>query len=151
MSASASGGAGDYAAIAALIHRYAQFVRHGRGAACGALFIENAVYEIYEADGGSANAAPRLRSRLEGRGSIQDYIAGSTGRGIRLCPLIHNLIIEIAGDRATANSVMEGHSWPAGNETIGEYEDCVMREGGQWRFASRRFTMFVNAGHVHGR
>jgi hypothetical protein len=139
----------DHSEIAALVYRYARFVRQGFGAACGDLFVNDASYEIFEADGDDASAPRRLRTKLEGRTQIGGYISASTQRGIRLCPLIHNLIIDRDGDSATANSVLEGRTWPAGHETIGEYEDCIVRVQGRWLFASRSFTMFVTRDEAH--
>jgi hypothetical protein len=137
--------ADDRDAIAALLHRYAQFVRTARGQELGTLFTADATYDICEADGDNGAAPARQRSRMEGRDQIHAYLGDSTGRGIRLVPMIHNLIIDIDGDVATANSVMESRTWPDGFGTIGEYEDSLRRDDGRWRFSARKYTMYVKS------
>lgn len=135
--------AGHHNEIAALVHRYAQFVRQGRGEACSALFISDSLYEIWEVDRSASRLLPRIRSRMEGQAGIHDYLSSSTSRGIRLCPKIHNLLIDIEGDNARGSCVMEARAWPSGHETIGEYADTFLRRDGKWWFAARKFTMFL--------
>jgi hypothetical protein len=67
------------------------------------------------------------------------YVARSTGAG-SVCPLIHNLLIEVDGHDATCNSVMTAMVWASGKTMIGEYHD-VLRYEGTWRFASRTYTI----------
>jgi hypothetical protein len=128
------------AAIADLVHRYALNIRTGRGADCAALFTGDAVFEIREADPAN-QAAARVRKTLTGRDAIRDYLVAAAGSGIVVCPLIHNLLIEVDGDEARSNCIMNTRTWPSGHETIGEYRDRYRHESA-WLFRSRVYTIF---------
>jgi SnoaL-like domain len=128
------------AAIADLVHRYAFNIRTGRGADCAALFTEDAVFEIREAHPAKL-AAARVRQSLAGRDAIRDYIVVAAGSGILVCPLIHNLLIEVNGNEAHSNCIMTTRTWPAGRELIGEYRDAYRYESA-WLFRSRVYTIF---------
>ena len=131
------------AAITDLVHRYAYNIRAGNPVECEALFIEDAVFEIRETD--PVNPADtRVRTSLTGRRAILDYIVQAAGSGVRVCPLIHNLLIELDGDTAESRCMMTTRSWPAGHEMIGEYCDSYRRESG-WRFASRVYTIYKSS------
>jgi hypothetical protein len=56
--------------------------------------------------------------------------------------MIHNLRIELDGDRASSTCVSMAAIWPHGTDTIGEYRDTFRKEDGIWRFASRAFVVF---------
>ena len=129
-----------HAAIADLVHRYALNIRTGRGADCAALFTGDAVFEIREADPADL-AAARVRKTLTGREAIRDYIAAAAGSGIVVCPLVHNLLIEVDGDEAQSNCIMTTRTWPGGHEMIGEYRDRYRYESA-WLFRSRVYTIF---------
>jgi hypothetical protein len=133
----------DHIAIGALVHRYAFHVRRGEGVKCGDLFTADAIYDIGQVDARSAGNTPVRNTRIEGRDAIGRYIAGSGSHGIRICPLIHNLLIDVNGDTATATSILESRTWPTGREFIGEYEDNFRREDGRWLFSRRCFMMFM--------
>jgi ketosteroid isomerase-like protein len=128
------------AAIADLVHRYALNIRTGRGADCAALFTGDGVFEIREADPADL-AAARVRKTLTGRDLIRDYLAAAAGSGIVVCPLVHNLLIEVDGDEAQSSCIMTTRSWPSGHEVVGEYRDCYRYASG-WLFRSRVFTIF---------
>jgi ketosteroid isomerase-like protein len=129
-------------AITDLVHRYALNIRRGNGSACVALFTEDAVFEVREAPPGSPGPG-RTRSRLSGHAAIEQYLVRSTATQTRVCPLIHNLLIEVNGHEASSTCVMTSPVWPAGTPIIGEYQDAFRHEGG-WRFCSRVFTIFVD-------
>jgi hypothetical protein len=57
-----------------------------------------------------------------------------------VCPLIHNLLIQINGREATSTCVMTSLVWSSGRQIVGEYQDSYRNETG-WRFASRIFTI----------
>ena len=72
---------------------------------------------------------------------IRDYIVEKAGSDILVCPLIHNLLIEVDGETARSSCVMTSRTWPSGYELIGEYRDTFRYESG-WLFQSRIFTIF---------
>ena len=127
-------------AIADLVHGYALVVRRGEAARCPELFTADGSFETREGDPRDRANTRRL-SLAEGREAVGRYLAASTSR-VRMLPMIHNLIIEIDSDRATASSLMVGRPWPEGPEVIGEYADNFRREHGQWLFSSRVYTIF---------
>jgi hypothetical protein len=134
----------DRAEITDLVHRYALYVRQGHGAACGNLFTQDAIYDICEVAASSPRNLPTHRNRIEGRPAIAEYIAQAGSGSVRICPLIHNILVEIEGDTATGTAMLESRTWPAGHEFIGEYQDTFRREEVRWLFASRTFTLYLN-------
>jgi hypothetical protein len=130
------------AAITDLVHRYSYLVRMGRAGDAGALFAEDGTYEVRESDGQEAQAAGTVKRALSGRAAIANFLAGTAHSGIRILPFIHNVMIEVDGDRAIGNCIMESRTWPAGHESIGEYRDNYRREGTSWLFESRVYTRF---------
>jgi SnoaL-like domain len=127
------------AAIADLVHTYALYIRAGNGAECAKLFTPEAVFEVREAPLGGRGAA-RSRSRVTGHDSISSYLARASGSETQVCPLIHNLLIRVAGREATSSCIMTSFVWPSGQQFIGEYEDSYKHET-TWLFTSRVFTM----------
>jgi hypothetical protein len=132
--------ADDRAAIADLVHGYALAVRRADPAGAAALFTANGAFETREADPRRWAEWTR-RSRAEGRETIAAFIGRSTGR-VHMLPMIHNLIVTLDGDRATASSLMVGRQWPGGAEVAGEYADSVLRTAGGWRFLERIYTIY---------
>ena len=127
------------AAIADLVHTYAKNVRTGNGSECAKLFTENAVFEVREALPGSPGLA-RTRSKVTGHDAIASYVSRTAAPEARVCPLIHNLLIQIDGHEATSSCVMTSIVWSSGKQIIGEYQDSYRYETG-WRFTSRIFTI----------
>ncbi len=127
-----------HARITDLIYRYARIVRTGNTEACGELFTDDATFEVREAIAGNP-ASLQSRSRVAGREDIVKYVARSASAG-GVCPLIHNLLIDVEGDNATCNSVMTAMVWASGKMMFGEYHDGV-RYDGAWRFTSRIYTI----------
>lgn len=66
-------------------------------------------------------------------------------------PLIHNLTVEVAGDTASANCVMEATVYGTTHKVMGEYHDTFRRVDGAWRFASRTYTIFRGGSSVESR
>lgn len=132
------------AAIADLVHSYALNIRTGNGADCAKLFTEDAVFEVREAPPGNS-AAGRTRSRLEGRDAIAVYVARTANPEARVCPLIHNLLIDVRGSEATSTCVMTSIVWSSGRQLVGEYRDSFCYED-EWRFTSRIFTILGELG-----
>jgi ketosteroid isomerase-like protein len=127
------------AAIADLIHDYARCIRRDEPEKVAALFTPDGVFEIR--DGHPDRPGHTVRSRLEGAAAIDAYLAPGKGKPHPI-PLIRNLMIEVAGDSAAANSVMDARIFGTDHAVSGEYHDRFRRVGGRWLFASRTFTMF---------
>lgn len=127
------------AAIADLVHTYAKDVRTGNGSECAKLFTEDAVFEVREALPGSPGLS-RTRSKATGHDAIASYVSRTAAPKARVCPLIHNLLIQVNGREATSSCVMTSIIWSTGKQIIGEYQDSYRYETG-WRFTSRIFTI----------
>jgi len=132
-------------AIADLIHGYARHIRYDEPEKVAGLFTPDGFFEIR--DGYPDKSEHAVRSRLEGREQINAHLAPGKGRAHPI-PLIHNLMVELDGDRATANSVMEAQIYGATHKVIGEYRDTFERVGGRWYFSSRTYTIFKGASSV---
>jgi hypothetical protein len=130
----------DRAAVAELVHRYALHIRRGEPALAAQLFADDGTFEVREVDPFAPDAVT-VRSRAEGRDAVGAYIGNSTA-GVRMIPMIHNLMVELDGDLAKATSLMMGRVWPTANEIVGEYADSVRYHGGRWAFASRIYTIW---------
>lgn len=133
----------DRAAIGDLINRYALNVRRKDAAACADLFAPEIVFEVRQREMGEGSDAPVVRSHVEGIDKVRDYVARSAAGGLSVCPIVHNILIEVDGDVARSNCVMASRTWPTGSEVIGEYDDTFRRTSHGWRFASRAFTIFA--------
>jgi len=127
------------AAIADLVHGYARNIRGGKGADCASLFTSDGVFEIRDAPLGSSEA-PTVRTRLEGQEAIRAYLTGGAASEVRVCPMIHNLMIQVDGGQASSDCVMEAIT-SNGLRMFGEYHDRYLYEDG-WRFVSRIYTIF---------
>jgi hypothetical protein len=125
--------------ISDLVHGYAQGVRSGNFERCASMFTEDAMFEIREGMPGDAGSA-RTRATLSGRDAIRKYLQQTAAAG-GVCPLISNLIVQVQGREATANSVMTGVMLAGGTNVLGEYHDSF-RNDGEWRFSSRVYTIF---------
>lgn len=127
------------AAIADLVHRYALNVRSGNHMACEALMTEDVAFEVRETHPADL-AGFRVRSHVVGRTETLAYI-GRGSSGLVICPLIHNLLIDLDGSTAQSSCIMESRTFPSGHEVIGEYRDSYRFDGG-WRFSRRVYTMY---------
>lgn len=129
------------AAIENLINHYAQYVRNNNSSACAALFTQDATFEVRDASFCSgANTSVQTRSKLTGPSEISGHLNKTAVMGVRLCPMIHNICIQVDGNVAVANSVMMTSVLPYGHQILGEYEDSF-RYDGKWYFSSRIFTI----------
>lgn len=130
------------AAIAAAVHGYARCIRRDEPEAAADFFADDGWFEIR--DGHPSKPEFTLRSRLEGREGVRAYLAPNKGKPHPV-PLIHNLMIEVDGDRASANSVMEAQIHGTSHTVKGEYRDQFRRIAGNWFFESRIYTIFASA------
>lgn len=132
--------------VANLVHRYALHIRNGEPAACASLLANDVTFTIRERDPRTPADQTTIRTSLSGREDVLAYICRSAGGEVRVLPIIHNLLIDVTGERATGNCLMVSRTWPVGHEFIGEYDDAFVRVDGGWLFAARTFTMFRQAG-----
>lgn len=130
------------AAIADLVHAYARAVRRDEPEAVEALFVPEGTFEVRS--GHPDKAEFTMRSRFESPHALVAFLVAQKG-GAHPVPLIHNLMIEIEGDRATANSMMVAPIYGTDKEVTGEYHDSFVRRGGEWRFSARVYTVFAGA------
>ncbi len=132
-------------AITEVIHQYAAHIRTATGIECEKYFTDDAYFNVWQAPLLSTDE-PVLQTKLEGKDTIIQYITEAEHNGTRLCPMIHNLIIEVNGNKAKANSILVVAVWPNGHQLIGEYEDHLELHAGQWKFASRVFEIHGQLG-----
>lgn len=130
----------DRAAVSDLVHRYALHIRQGDPGAAAALFTADGAFEVRDIDPAAPDSLA-VRNRAEGHDAVAAYVAKATSSA-RMVPMIHNLIVELDGDRATASSLMVGRIWPTSREVIGEYADSFRRESGHWLFSERIYTIW---------
>jgi hypothetical protein len=133
----------DKAAIADVVYGYALAIRHRRYAEASALFTADGSFELREGMPGAAET--RVRTRLDSPDALLEYLLAGADRPAQPIPMIHNLMVTVDGDTATASSLMEAQVFPSATRTLGEYADSFRREDGTWRFASRCYTIFGDA------
>jgi ketosteroid isomerase-like protein len=136
--------ASDRAEVTDLVHRYALHIRRGDPSQAAALFSSDGAFEIREMDPADPGSLT-VRNRAEGADAVAAYISASTASA-RMVPMIHNLIVDLDGDRASASSLMVGRIWPTEREITGEYADSFRREAGGWRFSERIYTIWRSPG-----
>jgi ketosteroid isomerase-like protein len=125
----------DREAIRDLPIRYCDCVWQGNLEAMLDLFAKDAVFIT---KGRQREAVSRGRDEL--RKMYQKALGDFTPR-----PYIHNHVVDLNGKtKATGRCYVELRSASRGMEWIGTgfYEDEYVKEGEQWKFASRRFTSF---------
>jgi hypothetical protein len=132
-------------AVTDLIHAYALAIRRDRPEDAAALFAKDGWFEIR--DGHPSKPEFTVRSRLEGRQGVHDYLAPNRGKPHPV-PMLHNIMVEVSGDTATATSVMEAIVLGTTHRVLGEYADSFVREDGVWRFASRIYLIYTAASTV---
>lgn len=126
-------------AIADLIHEYARCVRRDRPEDVGRLFAPDGSFEIR--DGLPDSDGYTVRARFESPDALVAYLLPGKGKPHPI-PLIHNLIVEVDGNVAEANCVMEAQVWGAPHKVFGEYRDTFRKVEGRWLFASRSYTIW---------
>ena len=127
------------AAVADLVHAYARAVRRECYEDVAALFVPEGTFQVR---GGKPDRAEfTVRSHFGSPGELVAFLVQGRGRPHPV-PLIHNLMVEVDGDRATANSVMAAPIFGTPHEVLGEYHDSFVRRDGQWRFAARIYTVY---------
>ena len=125
-----------------LIHAYARFIRSDRPEGVAALFAPDGTFEGRNGHPDSAEFSVMFRD--EGREAVNAHMMPMKGNAHPV-PLIHNLTIDVDGDTATGNCVMEAQIYGHDTKVIGEYNDSFRRIDGKWYFASRVYTVFRKA------
>jgi uncharacterized protein (TIGR02246 family) len=125
-----SGPAEDLAAIRALHDRYADAVNRRDADAWGALWAEDAVWEL-------------MGMRVEGRAAIvglwTQAMAGFAFVGFFSQPGAIRVSGAHAAGRIWTHEVLEG---PEGERRpLGQYDDQYVQRDGEWLFAERRFNL----------
>lgn len=120
----------DLEAIRDLACRYARCIWRKDADGAAALFANDGVMDTGD------------RPPLVGRDAIRDaYRAILPASDLQ--PFLHNHVIDLDGDRATGSCNLDLRVTRDGRSLIGSgsYEDCYVRVGDGWNFASRRLTM----------
>lgn len=125
----------DRAAITALVYGYAERIDAGDLAGVGELFAD----ATYRSDrGGSYRGAAAVRGVLERLVLLYDGVP-------RTKHVTTNLVIELAGDAATARSyftvLQAAPGAPLQPIVAGRYHDRFARADGAWRFTDRLIFM----------
>jgi SnoaL-like domain len=125
--------------ISDVVYRYAFFIRNGDIDACMKLFTTDATFEVRQAIAGDPSSLC-TRSKASGHEAILKFVSQSAATA-GVCPLIHNLLIDVNGRQATSSAVMTAVMLSGGQTVIGEYQDTFRLED-EWRFSSRVYTIF---------
>lgn len=129
-------------AIADLVHDYARAIRHNKVEEVGGMFTPDSFFEVRA--GHPSEPQFEVQERLDGAKAIGNFMKEGKGRPHPI-PLVHNLMIEVDGDRASSICAMEGQVYGTEYRVMGEYRDSFARIDGCWRFVSRTFTMYTEA------
>jgi ketosteroid isomerase-like protein len=129
-------------AIADLVHDYARAIRHNRTEDIAGMFAPDSFFEVRGGHPSQPDYA--VQQRFEGAKAIGEFMMQGKGRPHPV-PLVHNLMIEVDGDRASGLCAMEGQVYGTEHKIIGEYRDSYVRIDGRWKFASRTYTMYTAA------
>jgi hypothetical protein len=106
------------------------------------LFTDDGVFIVRLPD------KPPQESR--GREQLEKTYAAILARPERPMPKLHNVLIDVNGDTATARVWVEVHVPSADGQRFvsgGYYQDQMRRENGRWKFAVRDVTTLVGATH----
>ncbi|MCB2047558.1 MAG: nuclear transport factor 2 family protein [Novosphingobium sp.] len=127
-------------AITELVYRYAQVVRYDRLDETADLYVADGLFEVRR--GACDRDEHVVQSREVGRDAIRAMLRQGGKGNPHPVPLIHNLLIEVDGDTASATCVMEGRMSSGEVGFWGEYRDSFARVDGRWFFSARVFTIF---------
>jgi len=132
-------------AIADLVHDYARAIRHNKTEDIEGMYAPDSFFEVR--GGHPSQPDYKVQNRYEGAKAIGAFMMEGKGRPHPI-PLVHNLMIEVDGDRASGLLAMEGQVYGTEHKIIGEYRDAYVRIDGKWKFASRVYTMYMAASNM---
>lgn len=122
-----------------LVNTYARLIRSDQPEGIAALFTEDGIFEGRNGEPDKPDFTQMFRD--EGRAAVDAHMRPMKGQAHPI-PLIHNLSIEVDGDTARGNCVMEAQIYGTQIKVKGEYHDTFRRVDGTWLFASRVYTVF---------
>ncbi len=125
-----------------LVHGYARYIRSDRPEEISTLFAPDGTFEGRNGHPDSNEFTVMFRD--EGREAVHAHMMPMKGNPHPV-PMIHNLSVEVDGDKATGNCVMAARIYGTDTKVTGEYNDCFRRIDGRWYFASRVYTVFRKA------
>ena len=122
----------DIEAIRQLRHRYHHCINDGLYDEIPLLFTEDGWLDF------------SYIGKAEGRATLTKFFAATPKVLPFIKQFIHNHIIELDGDRATAVSYMEARTINADEAFIvaGRYDDECVRQNGEWKFKSMIFEAY---------
>lgn len=129
------------AEIAWLVHGYARAMRNGRPQDAVRLFAADGTFEIGQGMPGKPFV---VGTRLNSPEELLAYLTRDDKSSPPVCPMIHNLMIDVDIDSETAraNSIMETPVLGTTTRVLGEYHDSFRREDGRWLFSGRQYVVF---------
>jgi hypothetical protein len=130
------------AEIAWLVHGYARAMRNGRPQDAVHLFTRDGTFAIGQ---GMPGKPFIVGTRLNSPQELLAHLTRDNSPSPPVCPMIHNLMIDIDGDTARANSIMETPVLGTDHRILGEYHDSFRRENGAWLFSARQYVVFREA------
>jgi hypothetical protein len=129
----------DREEIRELIARYAQHVVRRRSMA-----------HMFTADGALIVRMPGFPvQQARGHEALDKLFQGAIASPALSMPAVHNIVIQVTGDEATAASWIELHvsndAHPDGHvfAGCGTYDDRLRREGGRWKFVVREANVRI--------
>jgi hypothetical protein len=126
-------------AIARLVHAYARAVRREETERFHELFLPTGTFELRS--GHPDRTGYKVLQRFETPDALVAFLLEGKGKPHPV-PLIHNLMIEVDGDTATASCMMAAPIYGTDREILGEYCDRLVRIEGRWLFSERIFTVY---------
>ncbi|HLW95207.1 MAG TPA: nuclear transport factor 2 family protein [Solirubrobacteraceae bacterium] len=132
----------DLEAIRALLADYRRYLDGKDFRAYASLFAREGEFIAGEGDAIRASGPEAIFALVDGmRGTL---LTDQGGDDVHVAV---NEVIELAGDRATANStwvyLIRGEGDVPEVSKIGHYEDELIREDGRWKFLRRRAPMDI--------
>lgn len=129
-------------AIADLVYDYTRAIRHNANEDIEGMFAPDGTFEVR--GGHPSQPEYEVQQRFNSAREVGEFMMKGKGHPHPV-PLVHNLMIEVDGDRASGICAMEGQVYGTDNKIIGEYRDSYVRLNGKWKFASRTYTMYTAA------
>jgi ketosteroid isomerase-like protein len=124
----------DHIAIRECIDRFSLAMSKGDASPIPALFTDDGVWGAGDPFNFEIAGAEQIGAAIAGNKAVFEYVV----------QMIHSVSIHIAGDAASATSLLEEVSRKADGEgglhMYGFYNDELVRTEAGWRFARRHFT-----------
>ncbi len=129
----------DYIAIRQLIDSYNDLVNHRTWDNIGQIFSREAVWE----------ALDPINLKWSGLAEIKVKLPASVGRMEVLVQSTSGIVINVtdnshASARSLLNEFGRNKETSQGMHAVGSYEDVLIKEGGNWKFLSRKLTLIYN-------